>query len=331
MHDWRRLIAVCWQVMNASILQRVSTSFGVQKPNLFIIGAMKSGTTYLAQLLSSHPSIFMCNPKEPSYFVDATELQRLWPYAWQLGYWRSEQRYLRLFQSSGTATILAEASVYYTHLPLASGVAERISQFNPNAQLIYIVRDPVVRTIAHYWHRVRWHGESRPPLHAIINDPRYSDVSNYAMQLAPYLALFDRDQIQVLTLEDLICNADKLLEAILRWLNLDGPPTSVCREPENVTPDIVQQSILPVWLTQRDLYQFVISGLPNSVKRYAQRNLTKAVYRKSVDTSDVEEYLRPRQRAETEELVKLLGRNFPEWTTLYKTDKSVNSLGSMVT
>ena len=38
------------------------------KPNFFIIGAPKSGTTALYQYLSSHPNIYMCTPKEPHYF-----------------------------------------------------------------------------------------------------------------------------------------------------------------------------------------------------------------------------------------------------------------------
>ena len=38
---------------------------------------MKSGTTYLWSLLSSHASIFRCRFKEPSYFVDASQLQKL--------------------------------------------------------------------------------------------------------------------------------------------------------------------------------------------------------------------------------------------------------------
>ena len=47
-----------------------------RKPNLFLIGAMKSGTTYLRKLLKAHPDIFMCEPDEPSYFVDPRQLKR---------------------------------------------------------------------------------------------------------------------------------------------------------------------------------------------------------------------------------------------------------------
>ena len=49
----------------------------IRKPNLFLIGAMKSGTTYLNKLLGVHPCIFMCTPEEPTYFVDSSQLKKL--------------------------------------------------------------------------------------------------------------------------------------------------------------------------------------------------------------------------------------------------------------
>ena len=40
----------------------------IRKPNLFVIGAMKSGTTSLCQCLGTHPDIFMVPVKEPMHF-----------------------------------------------------------------------------------------------------------------------------------------------------------------------------------------------------------------------------------------------------------------------
>ena len=96
------------------------------------------------------------------------------------GYWRSQEAYLELFNASGSRPYVGEASVYYTHLPLATGVADRIFRFNPDARLIYIMRDPVERTISHYWHRVIHNNELRPIALAIKNDRQYCDVSYYA-------------------------------------------------------------------------------------------------------------------------------------------------------
>jgi len=150
------------------------SSAGAQrKPNLFVIGAMKPGTTYLNKLLGAHPSIFMCSPEEPSYFVDQKQLRRLWPEAWDLGFWRSEDYYLRLFQSSGDAVVVGEASTNYTKRPLVYGVPERIHRFNPDSRFIYLLRDPNQRTISHYWHMVRFGAERRPMLEAIRTEPQY--------------------------------------------------------------------------------------------------------------------------------------------------------------
>ena len=40
---------------------------------------MKSGTSYLSELLGAHPAIFMSSEKEPTYFVDPKVLRRGWP------------------------------------------------------------------------------------------------------------------------------------------------------------------------------------------------------------------------------------------------------------
>ncbi|NJO14781.1 MAG: sulfotransferase [Thioploca sp.] len=40
----------------------------MKKPNFFIVGAPKCGTTALSEYLSSHPNVFMSYPKEPHYF-----------------------------------------------------------------------------------------------------------------------------------------------------------------------------------------------------------------------------------------------------------------------
>src|SRR5271168_2107075 len=120
---------------------------------------MKCATTYLGELLGAHPEVFMSSPKEPCHFVDPQVLRGVWPEMWRNGYWASDARYLALFARAGSAAVIGEASVFYSQEPLFAGVPERIVAFNQDARFIYIMRDPVERTISHYWHRVRWWGE----------------------------------------------------------------------------------------------------------------------------------------------------------------------------
>ena len=209
-----------------------------RKPNLFLIGTMKSGTTYLRKLLNAHPDIFMCDPDEPSYFVDPRWLRTLYPEMWERGLWRSEGRYLDLFRPAGDARILGEASTNYTMLPLLWGVPQRIAAFNPEARFIYLLRDLVERTISHYWHVARHHAEHRPIAEAVRRDPQFVAVSHYAMQLRPFLERFGHERIAVLIHEQLVADPRGVMGNLYRWLGVNAAWADVSEfsEPENLNP-----------------------------------------------------------------------------------------------
>jgi hypothetical protein len=292
-----------------------------RKPNLFLIGAMKSGTNYLRKLLNAHPDIFMCEPGEPSYFVAPQQLRAIWLDMWKHGFWRSEQDYLKLFESSSRATYLGEASTNYTKQPIVSNIAEQIEKFNPNARFIYIMRDPIERTFSHYWHMVRYHSERRPLLKAIRQDSQYLAVSYYAMQLMPYLTRFGQDRIETLTYESLVRDPVGMMRRLYGRLGVRSEEVDVSSfvEPENVTPEIVRLSpggVTPRWLRQSPHLRGVLRLAPRPV-RAALRSMTdRDVSRQAVDTTEAVAFLRPIQRRQTEELALLLGRDFPEWTML---------------
>ncbi|MBA3739622.1 MAG: sulfotransferase domain-containing protein [Chloroflexi bacterium] len=75
----------------------------------------------------------------------------------------------------------------------------------PDAKLIYILRDPIERTVSHYLHEYQRSRESRPLAEALrsFSDNPYVDPSRYHMQLERYLECFPLSQILILTTEDL--------------------------------------------------------------------------------------------------------------------------------
>jgi hypothetical protein len=294
---------------------------GTVRPNLFIIGAMKSGTTYLRKLLAAHPAIFMCEPDEPSYFVEPRELRKLWPDMWRRRIWQSEKRYLALFGQASSVPILGEASTAYTKAPMVSGVAARMQAFNPSARCIYIMRDPVERTISHYWHMVRYETEYREMATAIQCDPQFLAVSHYAAQLAPFLERFGREGVYTVTFEALVADAWATMCGIYTWLGLvpNAANRMTFEVPEHVTPAIVSQPKaggIVRRVRQWPPAERVVARLPPSLHRALHRLTTKEVRRAEVDTTAVKRLLRPIHRRQTEELTKLLGREFPEWITL---------------
>jgi hypothetical protein len=293
-----------------------------RRPGLFVIGAMKSGTTYLNKLLGAHPEIFMCAPEEPSYFVEPRQLRTLWPEAWDQGFWRNEDNYLQLFGASGEALHLGEASTNYTKRPLVDGVPERIHDFNPDARFIYLMRDPIERTISHYWHMVRHHAEHRPMLEAIKAEPQYLDVSHYAMQLTPYLDRFGPDRVAILSFEQLVQDPLTAMRPLYEWLGVDATlaDASCFNAAENVTPDVVRMAVWRGVLHRvRDSrpFRFLTPHVPRGLRRSAVQLATRQIARRALDVTQVIEFLRPIQLRQTEALARLIGREFPEWATLY--------------
>ena len=49
------------------------SKINTKKPNFFIIGAAKSGTTSLYSYLRQHPKIFLPEEKELNFFISASE------------------------------------------------------------------------------------------------------------------------------------------------------------------------------------------------------------------------------------------------------------------
>ena len=293
----------------------------VRKPNLFIIGAHKAGTSALRRHLMSHPQIFMCTPKEPSYFVSREDLAKAYPSMEAKGFWRSEAHYLKLFEDAGDSAVVGEASANYARLNYVGGVAERIFEFSPDASLIYIMRDPVERTISHYWYMVNMFGETRRMRRAIEEDPDYQDTSNYALQLEAYLNYFPMNNIFTLTTEEFRASLPESIANICDWLDVDK---EIWRTPEHKVLNATPQETRHVrsWaafhgLRQSSLWNKVRPMIPEAMLTPLRLLTETRTRRQDVPTDETVDYLRPIQRRQTEALSKLLGREFPEWTTLY--------------
>jgi len=140
---------------NASLLSRVKrelTGHLHLAPDFLVIGAQKSGTTSLHNLLVQHPDISGANKKEVHFFD--------WRYVRGVAWYRAQFPYRRLTGNG----IAGEASPYYLFHPLC---AERISTCFPRMKLIAVLREPASRALSHYHHAVRHGYEDRPLSEAI--------------------------------------------------------------------------------------------------------------------------------------------------------------------
>lgn len=115
------------------LFTRSAAAMSARRPNLFIVGAPRCGTSSLHYYLSQHPDIYMSQPKEPHYFGrDLTKRDRRFP--------RTEEDYLALFRHAAGQRWRGEASTYYLY---SASAPQEIYAFEPQARIIIALRHPV--------------------------------------------------------------------------------------------------------------------------------------------------------------------------------------------
>ena len=117
----------------------------LSKPNFFIIGAPKCGTTSMVAFLEKHPQIFMSHPKEIHFFN--TDLK--------IGDVRSLDQYLSIFKKTRKEHLaIGEASTFYLYSEVA---VDNILKFNPCAKFIVMLRNPI-KMVTSFHAEMCWSG-----------------------------------------------------------------------------------------------------------------------------------------------------------------------------
>ena len=192
-------------------------------PDFLIIGAQKSGTTWLADQLSLHPRVYMA-PDEIHYFDKAQNFAR------------GQSWYASHFAKAGPTQLIAEKTPDYLwangdgaegHLP---DVHLKLYQTLPSARLIVVLRNPVERALSALTHLVRTRRIAPPhnvdelllgKKHARIRGHGVISKGFYYRQLAAYVRLFNRSQMLILIFEEDIARAPESgLSQVCRFLGI---------------------------------------------------------------------------------------------------------------
>jgi len=184
-----------------------------------IVGQPKSGTTALAQFLGRHPRICMSIPKEPHYFAtDLIEESDAFYGSRKYFQSRTEQDYAAFFAHCGPGQLRGDASTQYL---LSKVAASNIRAVNPDAKIIVMLREPVSFMHSLHTEHLNQTLEDEPDFaRALEKEPLrkagefiparvrcpsylfYRERARYSSQLARYYAVFPRENLLVMTMEE---------------------------------------------------------------------------------------------------------------------------------
>src|SRR6201992_573398 len=212
-----------------------STMAPGRRPDFFIVGHQKCGTTALYRMLQEHPQIFMPAEKEPRFLIPELRAR---PRNGRVPKRPTTfEGYFSLFAGAGPDQLAGEASPPYLRYP---DVAPTIAEIRPDAKIIALLREPAdfLRSFHGQMlhNRIETQKDFRKAMELELarragkRFPRgcnrkswllYSDHVRYAEQLKRFHACFPKEQVLVLIYEEYRRDNEAGVKEVLRFLDVD--------------------------------------------------------------------------------------------------------------
>jgi Sulfotransferase family len=297
------------------------------KPNFFVLGAPKCGTTALCEYLREHPDVGFSTPKEPHYFC--TDYSRRFRVLF------SEEEYLRCFADvRATCSAIGEGSAWYLY---SQSAVENILRFEPAAKFIVMLRSPVEMVSS--WHtqalysrdetvvdfKTAWNLQTERSkgrrIPASTREPKfllYKDVACFSRQLGRLYTQVPRKRVHVAVLDDFESDAGAAYRSVLQFL---GVPDDGRREFPRINEAKAHRSVALGHFLHRPPSQLVRSVLAVKEKLGIYRlgvvnALTRLNTKRGKPASMDAEFraeLADEFRDDVRELSKILSRDLSSW------------------
>jgi hypothetical protein len=197
------------------------------KPNFFIVGAPRCGTTALFDYLQAHPEIAMASYKEPHYFGTDLRGERFTMYRGRLDHYQA------LFKHVENEKRIGEGSVGYL---FSKNAAAEIHAYNPESRIIIMLRHPIEALYSMY-EQARFSGSTEYEdfdlmlrhHEALLHQAEQETVVRllsvegvrYGEQVKRYLDIFGREAVHIILYDDFSQQTAEVYRQTLAFLGVD--------------------------------------------------------------------------------------------------------------
>lgn len=287
-------------------------SQSVQWPTFLGIGVPKAGTTWLYEVLDSHPNIWVPEHEREIHFFNRYYGDR--DLDW----------YGQFFPGQAEAAYQAVGEVTPHYLYCDSERIEVLREQVPSVEkLILMLRNPVDRLYSGYWFSRRVDNLDISFREFMEERPKTLEWGKYASHVERWLQYFDRDQFLILTVESDLNDMERTRERLASFLEVDAAafPAGAGQSEENARH-------MPRF---RWLYAWAVD-LNRKMKRANLYWPAKIADTLGVKTwfgkEKVDREMDPQMRERLSDfyaddmrrLEQILGREFPEWSLAVSED-----------
>lgn len=292
-------------------------------PDFYIVGAPRSGTTWMYLALGRHPRVFAGEPKEPNHFCADLDSGS---YLDSLHFTRNAADYVDPYRPAAPGQLIGDGSTTYLFSRVAAG---RIAAVRPDARIIIMLRDPVEMIHSFHARRVfsgsedlhdlrdalsaeedRRNGRRIPTGARNIPALQYRAMGRYSEQVERFMRSFPADQLQVIVFEDFAMDPAAAERSTLKFLGLN-PVHESSPEPENRSPRVRMSEfhrLVHSATTVRIARAVLPVRLRKGAKHVAER-LTTSGHERSLLDPTLRRRLRGELRGDVRRLGNMLGRD----------------------
>jgi hypothetical protein len=211
-------------------------------PNFLIVGAEKSGTTWLYDRLHRHPDVFMPEVKEIHFFnhLNSNRTPRRNYEKHDFEWYRDHFR-----RWNGEAAV-GEATPMYLCDERAPA---RIQNHLPEVKLVACLRHPTDRAYSHYW-MARGKNHTERSFRQVVSQKilKFIERGRYGRQLERYLDRFGRSQLRILIHEEVFADPVRHLNELCTFLGVED---TFCHNQDWITEVVNRSSTVRVPLLHR--------------------------------------------------------------------------------
>ena len=295
----------------------------MRRPDFFLVGAPRCGTSAMNTYLNQHPDIFMARKESHFFASDLTDTRFI----------RSAQEYLSLFDGARNEKRVGEASVLYLY---SKHAASEIKRFCPEAKILMILRNPVDlfhSLHSHYLHagtedivdfeaalnaeQDRKRGQRIPKSSPSVESLFYRDIAKYTEQVRRYLDAFSTENVWVVLHDELMSNTEQTYRDTLRFLDV-SPDFSPFFEVINANRTARSNGLQIV--LRKSVYPSRWYGLlPSKVRDIFERGVMRLNTREAPRpplSEDLRRRLTEEFTPEVKSLSGVLGKDLSHWTAI---------------
>jgi len=294
----------------------------LEKIFTFIIGAQKSGTTAVHNLLLSHPEVSLPKIKETHYFSKDSLYEK--DIDWYCSHFNFKKK------------AICEVDPSYLFFP---NTAQRIKESIPNSRFIVIFRKPIDRALSQYLMSCYRGYETLPFLDALDSEKErlkndknkfsfinhsYLQRGNYLTQLEEYLSIFHKSNFLFIKFDDLISNDENVLKSICTFIDIDFTLLQFALPKSNIKKKIKSAMIRNLLYEEsffKKTAQFIVPSdeLRNKLKNIIN-SLNSSSYNENESKDEIDKHLKslPQEyinwnNNQTKLLSKISNLNLDNW------------------